>query len=164
MSKLIEIALKALVLTVLSSSLAAAQGFAPSGQSAKAPVPQGEPPLYDRLGGITAIQGVVDEFVKNCARDARIKAFFTATAADPKRLLAFKNRLTDQICEAAGGPCTYTGKSMKEAHKNMHISDDHFDALVEDLVKALDHFKVGEIEKNELLAKLAPMRADIVES
>jgi hemoglobin len=119
--------------------------------------------LYNRLGGKKAITAVVDEFVKNCATDDRINSFFKDTAADPKRLAAFKQKLVDQICEASGGPCKYKGKNMKDAHRNMGVKDEHFNALVEDLVKALDKFKVGEKEKNELLGALGPMKADIVE-
>lgn len=119
--------------------------------------------LYNRLGGKKAITAVVDEFVKNCATDDRINSFFKDTAADPKRLAAFKMKLVDQICEASGGPCKYKGKNMKDAHRNMGVKDEHFNALVEDLVKALDKFKVGEKEKNELLGALGPMKGDIVE-
>jgi hemoglobin len=120
-------------------------------------------PLYERLGGRTAIAAVVDEFVARVAADGRINGFFAATAADPKRLAAFKATLVDQICEASGGPCKYRGKDMKSAHKGMGIADAHFGALVEDLVAALDTFKVGAQEKKELLGALGPMKADIVE-
>ena len=119
--------------------------------------------LYKRLGGKTAITAVVNEFVGNCAADTRINGFFKATAADPKRLAAFKKNLVDQICAASGGPCKYKGKNMKDAHKGMGVKDGDFTALVEDLVKALDKFKVGEKEKNELLGALGPMKGDIVE-
>ena len=70
--------------------------------------------------------------------------------------------LVNQICQASGGPCKYTGKTMKEAHKGMGITDADFGALVEDLVKALDKFKVGATEKNELLGALGGMKGDIV--
>ena len=52
---------------------------------------------------------------------------------------------------------------MKQAHAGMGISTADFNALVEDLVKALDKLKVGEKEKNELLSVLGPMKGDIVE-
>lgn len=118
--------------------------------------------LYSRLGGKKAINAVVDEFVNNCAADTRINKFFADTAKDEKRLKKFKNNLVDQICSASGGPCKYKGKDMKTAHKGMGITDADFDALVEDLVKALDKFNVGATEKNELLAALGPMKGDIV--
>jgi len=118
--------------------------------------------LYTRLGGKKAITAVVDEFVNNCAGDSRINKFFADTAKDPKRLKKFKGNLVDQICQASGGPCKYKGKDMKTAHKGMGITDADFNALVEDLVKALDKFKVGATEKNELLGALGPMKGDIV--
>lgn len=123
----------------------------------------GEQSLYKRLGGKKSISAVVDEFVNNVAADERINHFFKDTAADPKRLAKFKANLVDQICQGSGGPCKYKGKDMKTAHKGMGIADADFNALVEDLTKALDKFKVGEKEKNDLLAVLGPMKSDIVE-
>jgi len=118
--------------------------------------------LYERLGGKKAITAVVDEFVGRVAMDARINHFFAQTAADPDRLKSFKMNLVDQICQASGGPCKYTGKDMKSAHAGMGIASGDFNALVEDLTGALDKFKVGDREKSELLGALAPMKPDIV--
>ena len=118
--------------------------------------------LYDRLGAKKSIVAVVDEFVGRVAADKRINAFFAATAADPKRLASFKAKLVDQICEASGGPCKYMGKNMKDAHAGMGVSGADFSALVEDLVGALDKFKVAEADKNALLGVLGPMQSDIV--
>ena len=118
--------------------------------------------LYQRLGGKKAITAVVDEFVGRVAMDTRINHYFAAAAADPKHLAMFKMKLVDQICQASGGPCKYTGKDMKSAHAGMGITSADFDALVGDLVGALDKFHVGEKEKNELLGALGPMKGDIV--
>lgn len=130
--------------------------------STMAPGPAGARPaarsLYERLGGQPAITAVVDEFIANVVADARINHFFAKTDI-PK----LKGHLVDQICEASGGPCQYTGKPMIAAHAGMGISNGDFDALVEDLVRALDKFKVGTKEQSELLAVLGPMRQDIVE-
>jgi hemoglobin len=122
-----------------------------------------EKPLYDRLGGKKAIAAVVDEFVSRVAADTRINTFFAQTAADKDRLASFKGKLVDQICEASGGPCKYQGKDMKSAHMGMGVGGADFDALVQDLVGALDHYKVGAHEKDQLLAALGPMKSDIVE-
>lgn len=113
--------------------------------------------LYDRLGGKPAITAVVDDFIGNVAGDTRINKRF-ATADIPR----LKAMLVNQICQASGGPCTYTGASMKDAHKGMKITDAEFNALVEDLVKSLDKFKVGAQEKNDLLGALGGMKPDIV--
>ena len=117
-----------------------------------------ETSLYQRLGGIEAITAVVDDFVANVADDSRINARFANT--DIPRL---KRLLVEQICAGTGGPCTYTGRDMKTTHAGMGITDAEFDALVEDLVRSLDKFKVPAAEKEELLGILGPMKADIVE-
>jgi len=113
--------------------------------------------LYDRLGGEAAITAVVDNFVGRCAKDQRISARFAN--ADVPHL---KKMLVEQICQASGGPCKYTGKDMKTAHKGMNLGDDEFDALVADLKGALDEFKVPAQEQNDLLGALGPMKPDIV--
>jgi len=113
--------------------------------------------LYDRLGGKDAITAVVEKFVGIVVADDRINGFFKN--ADATNL---KKQLVDQICMATGGPCKYEGKDMKTAHAGMGIKETDFNALVEDLTKALDEFKVGDTEKGELLGALGGMKADIV--
>jgi hemoglobin len=114
--------------------------------------------LYDRLGGIDAITAVVGSFRDRVAGDDRINLKFART--DLARLTKM---LIDQVCEASGGPCRYTGRSMKEAHASMRVTNGEFDALVEDLVATLEQFNVGKPEQDDLLAVLGPMRSEIVE-
>lgn len=118
----------------------------------------GEKSLYDRLGGKDAITAVVNEFVAIVGADSRINKFFANTDLDH-----LKMELVNQICQAAGGPCKYTGGSMKEVHAGMGVTTADFNALVEDLVTALNKFKVGDKEQGELLGVLGPMKSDIVE-
>jgi hemoglobin len=115
-------------------------------------------PLYERLGGKGAITAVVETFVGNVGGDKRINGYFASTD-----LVKLKMHLVNQICEASGGPCTYTGRTMKQTHAGMGVNDAAFGSLVEDLVAALDHHKVGKTEKDELLGVLGPMKSDIVE-
>jgi hemoglobin len=114
--------------------------------------------LYDHLGGLDAITAVMDSFVVRCAGDDRINPKFERT--DIPRL---KKMLVDQVCEATGGPCSYTGRDMRETHDGMGVTAGEFDALVEDLVATLDEFGVPKTEQDELLGLLGPMRDDIVE-
>ena len=116
-----------------------------------------EKSLYDRLGGQPAIVAVVDDFVGNVAADDRINRFFAHT--DIPRL---KMMLVAQVCQATGGPCTYTGADMKTVHRGMNISDAQFDALVGDLKRSLDKFKVPAKEQGELLGTLGSLRPQIV--
>ena len=113
---------------------------------------------YDWLGGLDAITAVVDSFSARCAGDNRINGKFART--DIPRL---QKMLVDQVCEATGGPCTYSGRGMRETHDGMGVTAGEFDALVEDLVTTLDGFEVPKAEQDELLGLLGPMRADIVE-
>jgi hemoglobin len=114
--------------------------------------------LYDRLGGLDAITAVVNDFRDRVAKDERINQKFVKTD-----LVRLTKMLIDQVCEAAGGPCQYTGRSMKEAHAGMGVTSGEFEALVEDLVASLNHFKVGKREQDEILGVLGPLRGDIVE-
>lgn len=117
----------------------------------------GDASLYDRLGGKKAIKAVVAEFVSNVGGDQRINHYFAKTD-----LTHLKAMLVDQICEGSGGSCTYKGRDMKTTHKGMALTDADFNALVEDLVKALDKFKVAKKEQDDLLGILGPMKPDIV--
>lgn len=117
----------------------------------------GSKPLYDRLGGKGAITAVVDDFVGNLGADERINQRFANTDI-PK----LKTLLVEQICQATGGPCTYTGRDMKTTHKGMNLTDGDFTALVEDLKKSLDKFKVPDKEQGELLSALGGMKGDVV--
>ena len=114
--------------------------------------------LYDRLGGQSAITAVVDSFAARVAADDRINKKFAKS--DLGRV---KSMLVQQVCAQTGGPCTYTGRSMKEAHLNMGVTEGEFEALVEDLVATLKAFNVPEREQNELLTALGAMKSDIVE-
>jgi len=137
-------------IVVMSVVLMVGQGHAADGVAAKS--------LYDRLGGKGAITAVVETFVGNVGGDKRINGYFGSTD-----LTKLKMHLVNQICEASGGPCKYTGRTMKQTHAGMGVHDAAFGALVEDLVAALDHHKVGKTEKDELLGVLGPMKSDIVE-
>jgi hemoglobin len=127
------------------------------------PAASGGGTVYKSLDGKKAIVAVVDGFVARVAADNRINTYFKQTASDPARLAKFKKNLADQICEATGGPCKYTGRDMKSAHAGMGISSPDFAALVEDLVATLDGFHVKEQDKSALLAALGPTKGDIVE-
>ena len=130
---------------LLSTGIASAEGV--KGKS-----------LYERLGGKDAITVVVETFVGKVGTDKRINGYFASTD-----LTKLKRHLVNQICEASGGPCKYTGRTMKQTHAGMGVTDAAFGALVDDLVAALNHHKVGKGEQDELIGLLAPMKSDIVE-
>lgn len=125
-----------------------------------APSPAAMPrSLYIRLGGEQAIAAIVNEFVNRIEKDDRIKdRFFNV---DPGHL---EKLMTEFVCKATGGPCTYEGRDMASAHAGMEVVGEEFDAVIQDLGAALASFKVPEDEKDELLGALQALRTQIVAS
>ena len=114
--------------------------------------------LYDRLGGMDAINAVTESCVARVGGDDRANKKFVRT--DIERL---KKEVVDQLCEATGGPCTYTGRSMRETHTGMQTAAGEFEVVMQHLVAALDELNVPQTEQDELTGLLRPMRGDIVE-
>jgi hemoglobin len=143
--------------TKSSTTTTSTGATAKAGAHNDAPAKAGQPELYDRLGGQRAIVAVVDDFIGNVAGDPRINMRFANT--DIPRL---KSLLVEFVCMATGGPCKYSGRDMETTHAGMEVVDEEFAALVEDLVKTLDKFKVPEKEKNSLLGALGALQSRIV--
>jgi hemoglobin len=114
--------------------------------------------LYQALGGESGITAIVDQFLWNLADDERINAHFVET-----NVARFRTKLIEQFCELSGGPCAYTGDTMKLSHGGMGIDHADFNALVEALIEAMEAHDVATGPQNRLLALLAPMHAEIIE-
>jgi hemoglobin len=146
---------------VLSTGCASQHAASPGAKAAAAAPPGGaaaaQRSLYDRLGGTPAITAVVEEFVARDAADKRINARFINTDI-PK----LKGLLVDFICGATGGPCTYAGRDMYTAHASMNLVEEEFNALVEDLVGALQKLNVPAKEQGEILTALGGLKPQIV--
>jgi hemoglobin len=117
--------------------------------------------LYARLGGYDAIAAVVDDFVGRLVADKRLTKFFTGHSEDS--LKRIRMHVIDQLCEAAGGPCNYTGRDMKKTHHGLGITSDDWDASAKHLLESLDKFKVPQTEKDELMAFVGTLKKDIVD-
>jgi hemoglobin len=75
-----------------------------------------------------------------------------------------KKEIIDQLCEATGGPCTYTGRSMQETHDGMAVTAGEFDVAMQHLDATLDELNIPKTDQDELVALITPMRDDIVEA
>lgn len=115
-------------------------------------------PVFEEFGGKPGLTAIVDDLMKNLMADPRTRHFF----ADVDRIRV-KAKLVEQFCVILGGPCTYTGDSMQEVHRGLDIRRADFNALVEDLQKAMNQHDVPFRAQNKLLAKLAPMHRIIDE-
>ncbi len=161
----------------LALSLVAIPAFAqPAGQPAKtepakpapakpAPAAAAQPAapaesLYKRLGGYDAIAGVVDDFLSRLAGDPSLGRFFTGLSNDSRRKV--RQNIVDQLCEATGGPCYYVGRSMKTVHAGLGITEADWTGTVTLLGQTFDKFKVGQKERDEVLAALTALKPDIV--
>jgi hemoglobin len=114
--------------------------------------------LYDRLGGRGAISALTESWVARVGGDDRTNGKFART--DIPRL---KKEVADQLCEAAGGPCTYTGRSMRETHAGMKTTAGEFDVVMQHLGATLDELGIPKTEQDELVDLIMPTREDIVE-
>ena len=117
--------------------------------------------LYQRLGGYDAIAAVTDDLLVRLVQDKQLTRFFPGHSKDS--LGKLRQHFVEFICSAAGGPCVYMGRDMKTSHQGMGITEADWNAAVNDLVATLDHFKVPEKEKSELLGAVSSFKNDIVE-
>lgn len=113
--------------------------------------------LYDDLGGKEGVEQIVELLLTRISEDPRIASHFAAVD-----IIRLNDKLVEQICFESGGPCTYTGKDMVEAHSKQKVGNADFNALVEDLIWAMDQRQVPRTAQNRLLKRLAPMHKDIV--
>jgi hemoglobin len=113
--------------------------------------------IYEQFGGQPAVELVVAYFIDEIGYDKTIYAYFQETDVD-----RFTEKMTELICVQLDGPCTYTGDSMEASHKGMKVTEKDFNRLVDLLIAAMDRAEIAHNKQNQLLAKLAPMRKDIL--
>ena len=135
-----------------------------------------EPSLYERLGGVFAIAAVVDHFsdavVANPAvgKGSKTRQLNDWSNNEPDRLPGLKWMRTLWVCNVSGGPYEYiatksgsTPLGLEEAHRELQISPEEFDEVAAELARSLDHFKVPEREKGEVLAAFAAHKGEVNE-
>lgn len=107
--------------------------------------------------GQAGIDRVVDDMVDRSVADPRIAEIFKATD-----LVRLRRTLKEQFAYLLGAPVAYTGRDMASSHKDQGINTAEFNALVENLQTAMDTEGVPFRVQNQFLAKLAPMKRDVV--
>ena len=122
-----------------------------------------EQTLIERLGGISGIALVVDDFVDEFIADPVIMANPNTRERKPgEGVPGLKYHLTSIICEASGGPCKYVGPTLREAHEGLNVSETEWERMGELFSSTLARHNVGEREQQELFAILGPTKDDIV--
>ena len=115
------------------------------------------PAMYAAFNGQAGVARIVDDFVTRNVADPRMEGIFAAH--DPIRL---RRTLNEQFCFILGGGCDYTGRDMKSSHADLGLQSADMSALVENLQAAMRAEGVPFAAQNRFLAKLAPMKRDVV--
>lgn len=120
-------------------------------------VSQPKTTLYDDLGGAPGIDAVVENFIQGIASDPQIFPYFADS-----HVSRFREKITEHFCHISDGPCTYTGDNMVDIHVGMEINENHFNRTVDLLYGAMEQENIPHHTQNRLIARLAPLRKDII--
>lgn len=118
--------------------------------------------LYERLGAAPGIETLVDDMVEAHMRNPAIQARFLPYRADPPRLAELKQHLCHFLGTGSGGPQTYQGRSMPEAHRGMNISETEYMAAIDDILAILDRHAIDEQTRKDVLAIAYSLKGEIV--
>jgi len=118
--------------------------------------------LYKRLGGYDAIAAVTDDFIGRLLSHKDLSRFFQGASDDSK--MKIRQHIVDFICNKSGGPCYYTGRTMKDTHKGLKITDQDWTVAAGLLADTLKKFNVPKKETDEVLAFVTSLKGDIVEA
>lgn len=122
---------------------------------------QAQESLYKRLGGYDAISAVTDDFIMRLATNKDLSRFFAGASDDSKKKI--RQHIVDFLCNASGGPCAYTGRTMKDSHHGLNISESDWTITAGLLGETLNKFKVPKQEQQELFSLVTSLKNDIVE-
>ncbi len=113
--------------------------------------------LYSRLKGEQGLENIVDSFIQHIANDEQIFHYFAKASVSH-----FRAGFITHLCDVTGGPCEYKGDNMVDIHTGMNINEADFNRIVELLVKAMEDNNISYPVQNQILAKLAPHRVEII--
>lgn len=113
--------------------------------------------LFERIGGEAAVDAAVDLFYRKVLSDERISHFFDSVDMDRQRA-----KQKAFLTMAFGGPHKYSGKDMRAAHAKMHLTEEHFNAVVENLAATLEELGVGEAEIGEVATIALSVKNDVL--
>lgn len=155
--------MKPLRIALLAAAVAIGTTLAPLASAQPADTHDTRKPLYDRIGGLKGITVVVDDFIdrlvtnRTLNRNPAIKA---GRISSPAPYLKFQ--VAQLVCEMSGGPCKYTGQSMKASHAHLNIREKEWGVMAKEFRKSLNKFKVPAAEQQELFDIVGKTKPDIV--
>jgi hemoglobin len=119
-----------------------------------------EDTLYKQLGGYDAIVAVTDAFLTKAGQDKSLKRFFVGHSQSS--LVNIRQLIVDFICEKAGGPCAYTGRSMTDAHTGLKITDKDWETSNKLFGIVLNDLKVEKPLQEKVVAFIGSLKGDII--
>jgi hemoglobin len=113
--------------------------------------------IYDEIGGATGVAAAVDDFYARLLGDPALGHYFDGVAM-PRQIQHFRAFLT----AALGGPNRYLGRSVRDAHAGLGISEAAFDGAVGHLVATLRGLGIKGETIAEIGTRIAPLRPHVV--
>ena len=114
--------------------------------------------LYTALGGEAGVEEIADNFIMEIANDDRVIAYFEDANVD-----RFRQFFIEHLCMLTDGPCEYTGDTLVDTHVGMNVTVAAFNAIVEDLMAAMNKADIAIGTQNRLLARMAQLREQIIQ-
>ncbi|HEA18939.1 MAG TPA: group 1 truncated hemoglobin [Pseudoalteromonas prydzensis] len=113
--------------------------------------------LYQQLDGQAGLERLVDSFINQIGNDEQIIHYF-----EHANISHFREGFINHLCVLTDGPCKYTRDSMVEIHTGMNISEADFNQVVDLLINAMNEQNIEHPVQNKILAKMAPLRSEII--
>ncbi|MFU2510025.1 MAG: group I truncated hemoglobin [Pseudoalteromonas prydzensis] len=113
--------------------------------------------LYQQLDGQAGLERLVDSFINQIGNDEQIIHYF-----EHANISHFREGFINHLCVLTDGPCKYTRDSMVEIHTGMNISEADFNHVVDLLINAMNEQNIEHPVQNKILAKMAPLRSEII--
>ncbi|WP_430540320.1 group I truncated hemoglobin [Pseudoalteromonas prydzensis] len=113
--------------------------------------------LYQQLDGKAGLERLVDSFINQIGNDEQIIHYF-----EHANISHFREGFINHLCVLTNGPCEYTRDSMVEIHTGMHITEADFNHVVDLLINAMNEQNIDHTVQNKILAKMAPLRSQII--
>ena len=114
-------------------------------------------PLFERLGGRGPITAVVTDIVELHFTEALTAPL--CVGVDKQKLIG---HVVDWLCQAGGGPVSYKGRDMVSAHAHLHMTDVHFMAAGDQIVRCLKKYNVPEPEIQEVMCAIIAHHDDVI--
>ncbi|MFO0693839.1 MAG: group 1 truncated hemoglobin [Polyangiales bacterium] len=119
-------------------------------------------PLFARLGGTTGIRAIVEDVVTAHMENPVIRTRFRPYLDTPQKLSVVKQHLCDFLEAGSGGPAAYQGRTMRDAHRGMNVSEAEYVAAMDDILSVLDKHSIDEGTRKDILAIVYSLKGEIL--